>query len=185
MEDKPNIEISILKGFKLFNKNTPFVINLFAPDLNEKEQEKKRVNVDLICVIDISGSMEGEKLNQVKESLKILVDMMNQKDRIALILFESKAELFYDLNYLSEKNKSKLKNLIDKIESKGGTNIANGLEIAIELLKKIKDNKARSSSIILLSDGCDNHLNDIELGDKLKSLTKGKELFFTLNTFGY
>ena len=119
MEDKPNIEISILKGFKLFNNNTPFIINLFSPDLNEKEQEKKRVNVDLICVIDISGSMEGEKLSQVKESLKILVDMMNQKDRIALILFETKAELFYDLNYLSEKNKSKLKNLIDKIESKG------------------------------------------------------------------
>ena len=187
MEDKPNIEISVLKGFKLFNKNTPFVINLFTPDLNEKEQEKKRVNVDLICVIDISGSMNGEKLYQVKESLKILVEMMNQKDRIALILFESKAELFYDLNYLSEKNKSILKNLIDKMESKGGTNIANGLEIAVELLKKINNNnnKSRSSSIILLSDGCDNHLNDVELGDKLKSLTKGKRLFFTLNSFGY
>ena len=140
MDDKPNIEISVLKGFKLFNKNTPFVINLFAPDLNEKEQEKKRVNVDLICVIDISGSMNGEKLYQVKESLKILVEMMNQKDRIALILFESKAELFYDLNYLSEKNKSILKNLIDKMESKGGTNIANCLEIAVELLKKINNN---------------------------------------------
>ena len=185
MDDKPNIEISVLKGFKLFNKNTPFVINLFAPDLNEKEQEKKRVNVDLICVIDISGSMNGEKLYQVKESLKILVEMMNQKDRIALILFESKAELFYDLNYLSEKNKSILKNLIDKMESKGGTNIANGLEIAVELLKKINNNKSRSSSIILLSDGCDNYLNDVELGDKLKSLTKGKRLFFTLNSFGY
>ena len=43
MEDKPNIEISVLKGFKLFNKNTPFVINLFAPDLNEKELEKKKL----------------------------------------------------------------------------------------------------------------------------------------------
>ena len=26
MDDKPKIEISVLKGFKLFNQNTPFVI---------------------------------------------------------------------------------------------------------------------------------------------------------------
>ena len=187
MDDKPKIEISVLKGFKLFNQNTPFVIKLLAPDPDEKEQEEKRVNADLICIIDISGSMAGGKLYQVKESLKILVDMMNEKDRIALILFESKAELYYDLNYLSENNKSKLKNLIDKIEANGGTNMAMGLEIAIELLKKLKDNnnEGRSSSVILLSDGCDNQLNDIQLGDKLKSLTKGQGLFFTLNTFGY
>ena len=95
--------------------------------------------------------MNGEKLYQVKESLKILVEMMNQNDRIALVLFEETSELFYDLNYLSEENKSKLKNLIDKIEANGGTNIAMGLEIAIELLKKLKDNnnEGRSSSVIL------------------------------------
>ena len=187
MKAKPNIEISVLKGFKLFNQNTPFVINIIAHEQNEKEQEEKRVNADLICVIDISGSMDGEKLYQVKESLKILVDMMNEKDRIALILFESKAELYYDLNYLSGKNKTKIKNIIDKIESKGGTNIASGLEIAVELLKKLKkkNNKGRSSAVMLLSDGCDNQLDDLKLGEHLKSLTKGQGLLFTLNTFGY
>lgn len=77
MDDKPKIEISVLKGFKLFNQNTPFVIKLLAPDPDEKEQEEKRVNADLLCIIDISGSMAGGKLCQVKESLKILVDMMN------------------------------------------------------------------------------------------------------------
>ena len=74
MEDKPkgdkNIELSVLKGFKLFNQNTPFVINIFAPELNEKEQKEKRINADLIFIIDISDSMDGEKINQVKKSLK-------------------------------------------------------------------------------------------------------------------
>ena len=187
MEEKSNIQISVLKGFKLFNQNTPFVINLFAkePESPEKETEN-RTNADLICVIDISGSMSGSKIYHVKESLKILVEMMNKKDRIALVLFESQAELFYDLNYLSEKNKSNLKKLIDKIDTHGGTNIASGLEIAVELLKKYKkSSENRSSSIILLSDGQDNKFNDFQLAEKLKSLTKGQDLFFTLNTFGY
>ena len=184
---KKNIEISILKGDKLFNQNTPIIINILAPEL--KEQNETRVSADLICVIDVSGSMRGEKIYQVKESLKILVDMMDIKDRISLILFDQFAKLYYDLNYLNENNKSQLKNLIDKIEAKGGTNIASGLEIAVEILKKEKKNtdinEGRSSSVILLSDGCDNFMDDVQLGEKLKSLTKGEGLSFTLNTFGY
>ena len=105
-EQKKNIEISVLKGDKLFNANTPFIINLFAPEV--KEQEEKRVSADLICVIDISGSMQGEKIEQVKESLNILVDMMDPKDRIALVLFDQQAKLLYDLNYLDKKNKEQV-----------------------------------------------------------------------------
>ena len=175
-EQKKNIEISVLKGDKLFNANTPFIINLFAPEV--KEQEEKRVSADLICVIDISGSMQGEKIEQVKESLNILVDMMDPKDRIALVLFDQQAKLLYDLNYLDKKNKEQVKNLIKSIEARGGTNIASGLEIAVDILKKekknVKDNESRSSSIILLSDGCDNYSNDIVLAEKLKSFTKGE-----------
>ena len=186
-EPKNDIEIKVYKGDKLFNKNIPFVINLFAPEA--KEEDEQRVNADLICVIDISGSMDGQKIHLVKESLKILVDMMDPKDRIALVLFNQSAKLYYDLDYLSEKNKSHVKTLIDKIQANGGTNIASGLEVAIEILKKQKKNEKneeeRSSSVILLSDGRDNYMDDIQLGEKLKSLTKGEGLSFTLNTFGY
>ena len=154
-EQKKEVEITILKGDKLFNENTPFVINLLYPE--SKEQEEKRVSADLVCIIDISGSMRGKKINLVKESLKILVDMMDQKDRIALVLFSSEAKLYYDINYLIQENKSKIKDLINNINASGGTNIASGLEIAVEILKKQKENKnieeGRSSSIILLSDG--------------------------------
>ena len=187
-EQKKDIEISIYKGDKLFNKNTPFVVNLFAPEAKE-ESDEKRVSADLICVIDISGSMDGEKIHLVKESLKILVDMMDAKDRIALVLFDQAATLYYNLEFLSKENKSKIKEKIGKIEARGGTNIASGLQIAVDILKnekkRPKDNEERSSSIILLSDGCDNYMDDIQLGEKLKSLTKGENLSFTLNTFGY
>mgnify|MGYP003571535658 FL=1 len=44
------INISILQSQKLFNKNTAFVLSLTSPDKLEKDS-----NVDLLCVIDISG----------------------------------------------------------------------------------------------------------------------------------
>jgi len=59
MENKDNdIDISIIKGDKLLNKNIPFVINLSTPQPDEND---KKNNEDLICVIDISGSMCGYK----------------------------------------------------------------------------------------------------------------------------
>ena len=191
MQSKPTtkqqVEISIYKGDKLLNENTPFVVNLLAPE--SKEQTAQKVNADLICVIDISGSMSGAKIHLVKESLKVLIDMMDPKDRIALVLFSDTAQIIYDLNYLTSENKSKLKGLINGINAYGGTNIASGLQLAVDILKKEKNktttNSGRSSSVLLLSDGQDNILNAEQLGEKLKTFTKGEGLSFTLNTFGY
>lgn len=102
MEKNNDIEISILKADKLFNENTPFVINLSSP---EPDEDIKKSNADLICVIDISGSMSGEKIWHVKESLKILLNLMDEKDRICLILFDNDATNYFNLNYLTKKNK--------------------------------------------------------------------------------
>ena len=182
MKNFNDIEISIIKGDKLFNSNTPFVITLTAPESDEND---KKCNADLICVIDVSGSMWGTKIQQVKESLKILLDVMDEKDRICLILFSSFSENYFDLNYLTKENKKILENKINKIEANGGTNILSGLKKAIDVIKSQCNNEKNVSSILLLSDGCDNELNDIQLAEKLKNLTKGLGLSFTLNTFGY
>ena len=119
MEDV-NVNISIMKGDKLFNENTPFVVNVFVP---ESKNLKIRSKVDLICVIDISGSMAGAKIDLVKKSLKILVNLMEKTDRICIILFNNSAQNFFNLNYLTKEIKNKLNNIIDNIKAEGGTNI--------------------------------------------------------------
>ena len=185
MENNENkVEISVLKGDKLFNDNIPFVINISSP---QPEINEKKCNADLICVIDISGSMHGEKIELVKESLKILIDMMDKNDRLALILFENQSTIKFNLNYITDNVKKDLIDKINSITAHGGTNILSGLEKAVEILKADKKTaeENRISSIILLSDGCDNYSDEIGLGESLKKLTKGSGLCFTLHTFGY
>ena len=185
MDNNENkIEISVLKGDKLFNENTPFVINISSP---QPEINEKKCNADLICVIDVSGSMQGEKIELVKESLKILIEMMDKNDRLALIVFENNSTIKFNLNFLTDNVKKDLINEINSINAHGGTNILSGLEKAIEILKADKKTAEddRISSIILLSDGCDNYSDEISLGESLKKLTKGSGLSFTLHTFGY
>ena len=189
-EENKKVNISILQGSKLFNENTPFIINLNSPDtLNKKS------NVDLICIIDISGSMKNQKLKLVKDSLKLLVSFMDEKDRMALILFNDKATQYLDLSFLTIETKKNFISKIEKITSKGGTNILSGLEKAVNILKeeRLKEQNninndtqnIRVKSLMLLSDGNDNDYNDIEIADGLKKLTKGFNLSFTLHTFGY
>ena len=182
MENNNDIDISIIKGEKLFNKNTPFVINLSTPQPDEND---KKSNADLICVIDISGSMFGGKINQVKESLKILVNLMDEKDRLCLILFNEEADIYYNLQNLTIENKSILINKINEIQADGGTNILSGLQKAVNIIKNSNSSSKYVSSIWLLSDGRDNNLDEIGLVNGLKNLTKGLGLSFTLNTFGY
>ena len=190
-ENNKKVNISVLQGRKLFNENTPFIININSPDTIMKKS-----NVDLICIIDISGSMKKEKLQLVKESLKSLVSFMDEKDRMALVLFNDKATQYLDLSYLTKETKANFIKKIDKITYRGGTNILSGLEKAVNILKEEKlkevnninndeNENIRVKSLMLLSDGNDNDYNDIEIADGLKNLTKGNNLSFTLHTFGY
>ena len=48
--------------------------------------------IDLICVIDRSGSMEGANLEYAKKALVTLLDFLHPNDRLALIIFNEKAE---------------------------------------------------------------------------------------------
>ena len=48
-------------------------------------KQNLRFPIDLICVIDTSGSMNGEKLSLLKNTLLFLLEQMKEKDRISLI----------------------------------------------------------------------------------------------------
>ena len=51
------------------------------------------------------------KIDLVKKSLKVLVDIMEKTDRIWIILFSDSAKNFFDLNYLRDEIKNKLYNI--------------------------------------------------------------------------
>jgi Mg-chelatase subunit ChlD len=72
------------------------MITLKAPSIlsneaTEKELDELRVPVDLVCVVDQSGSMGGEKIALLKDTLNYIVDQMGPLDRLAIISFDTKA----------------------------------------------------------------------------------------------
>ena len=110
-------------------------------------------NADLICIVDVSGSMSYyNKINLVRESLTYLVNMMANEDKLAIVAFNDVASTRLDLKEMNEKNKVEAINAINGLEADGYSNILEGL---IEGLKHVEDvyfSEERVVSMILISD---------------------------------
>ncbi len=72
------------------------MVTLKAPVLlsntaSEKELDELRVPVDLVCIVDQSGSMQGNKIHLLKDTLNYIVDQTSVLDRLAIISFDTQA----------------------------------------------------------------------------------------------
>jgi hypothetical protein len=124
------------------------------------EIELARTGTDLVCVIDVSGSMNsGGKIEMVKHSLSFIVDNLCGKDRISLVIFDDRAQRLCPLTVCDEAGRSSLQSTISTIQTNGSTNIEFGLRLGLKVLqdRRIVNNL---SALFLLSDGQDTCGND-------------------------
>lgn len=61
-----------------------------------------RTNVDLICVLDISSSMGGEKIDLVKKTMKYVLEALSPSDRLCIITFSNTATRICPLKLVSK-----------------------------------------------------------------------------------
>ena len=113
-------------------------------------------NIDVVEVIDRSGSMSGEKIQAAKDSAKLFVDLMRINDSIGVVSYSSSASVNYGLTKItSETIKQNAKNAIDRISAGGYTSIGAGLRAAYNELVN-KGDPTRPRAIVLMSDGWQN-----------------------------
>ncbi|MCY1018344.1 YfbK domain-containing protein [Pyxidicoccus sp. MSG2] len=109
----------------------------------------------LVFVIDVSGSMEGEeRLGLVKRALRLLVDALDERDRVSIVVYGSEARLV--LGPTNATQKQKLLSAIDSVSSEGSTNAQQGLELGYALAAKHVV-KGSINRVILCSDGVANN----------------------------
>ena len=90
-----------------------------------------RAPLDLIAVIDKSGSMSGQPLALVRASLRQIVSQMRNGDRLGIVLYGDTAAVYLQpTDYAG--NKETLLKAIDGIESAGSTFMEAGLKVGYE-----------------------------------------------------
>jgi Ca-activated chloride channel family protein len=143
-------------GFLMFGGENAFGLGGYSrtpiedvlPVRCDFEKEKETPSLAMAIVIDRSGSMSGEKLEMAKTAARSAVELLSPQDYAGVVIFDDQASWAADLQ--SAASKQTIIDRIASIESSGGTNIAPGLELALQALRT---SPAKLKHVILLTDG--------------------------------
>ncbi|CAF1272589.1 unnamed protein product [Adineta steineri] len=157
------------------------LVTVKAPSIfSSSSSSFSRVPIDLVCVVDTSGSMQGGKITLLKQTLIYIVDQLNELDRLAIVSFNTTAFNYsHGLKRLNQQNKEMLKKSItENIKASGGTFIGCGLSMGIELFAS-RQTKNPVGGLLLLTDGQDNQVHDYS--NLMNTLPEG----VLVHSFGY
>ncbi|XP_061346547.1 E3 ubiquitin-protein ligase WAV3-like [Gastrolobium bilobum] len=118
--------------------------------------ENSRASVDLVTVLDVSGSMAGTKLALLKRAMSFVIQNLGPSDRLCVIAFSSTARRIFPLRQMTDTGRQQALQAVNSLFSNGGTNIAEGLKKGARVFAERRW-KNPVSSIILLSDGQDTY----------------------------
>ena len=111
----------------------------------------------VVFVLDTSGSMEGKKLQQLKEAMKSILEELREQDFFSILQFSDDVTEWRPSKAAANKvNVDEAKTHIEALQAGGGTNIHGGLRKALSRLheQSLKASKGQPSAmIIFLTDG--------------------------------
>jgi Ca-activated chloride channel family protein len=122
-----------------------FFLLLLAPRV--EVDERQVVAKDVILVLDTSGSMEGEKIEQAKGALEFILEHLNPEDRFNIVAFSTGVRA-YEREPEPATRADRAMSFIDDLRAVGGTNIDLALAEALAMA-----NGERPQIVIFLTDG--------------------------------
>ncbi len=125
-----------------------FFMARLAPRMPDPD---KVIPKDICFVIDVSGSMSGEKIRQAQKSLQFCLSNLNKKDRFCVVPFSTESKPFQDkLVDATPQNVQAARKRVDDLKAIGGTNIN---EAVLDALKMAPKGSKRPYMVVFMTDG--------------------------------
>lgn len=128
-------------------KHSLAMVTLKAKDFNT---DKKPAN-NLVFLMDVSGSMnEPDKLPLLKSSFKLLVNQLDEEDKVSIVVYAGAAGVVLDATHGHRKDE--ILDAIEELDAGGSTAGGEGINLAYKIAKEnfVDDGNNR---IILATDG--------------------------------
>jgi Ca-activated chloride channel family protein len=106
--------------------------------------------LNLCLVLDRSGSMAGQKIENLRRAVELVIDQLDPMDILSIVLFDDRAEVLVPATPVTDKNALKAK--VRSITDRGGTEMSKGMQLGIQELQKHLT-PDRVSRMVLLTDG--------------------------------
>ena len=105
---------------------------------------------NIALVLDRSGSMDGEKMDRLREAVGYVVDRLSDADLVSVTIFDDQVETLVPSQ--PAKNRDEIKAKLAGVIARGGTQISDGLSAGLAEAKK-GSARDRVSRVLLLTDG--------------------------------
>ena len=107
------------------------VLSVVAPCADDSHRAPLR----LVAVLDKSGSMHGEKMRLVKQTMIFMLRYLSDKDALGVVEYGSDAKVVAPLTWCDQDGRNRLQHAIERIRIDGQTNLSGGLIKGLELHK--------------------------------------------------
>lgn len=113
-----------------------------------------RRGMDIVCVLDNSGSMSGAKFQYLQHALRFIQSQLTSVDRLSLVTFNHSASCVHGLYRMTPERRAESEALVNSLIAGGGTNIYAGMRSGADVLQQ---RAARNpiTCMFLLTDGQD------------------------------
>lgn len=162
------------------DNTTHLVVSLEAPTL---DWLKKRPSVAILPVLDLSGSMQGAKLEYAKKSILKLIEHLQPGDVAGLVTFSNRSRIDVKPQPVTSKLKDQMKSVVEKLGVEGGTNFADALVDSLNIIQSLDLPAKYLHRIIMFTDG--EPTVGITDTKAILGMLKSKRTRATLSAFGY
>lgn len=146
-----------------------------------KEKKNGAKPIAAVFVADVSGSMDGEPLNRLKESLLKGQKYLGRDNSIGLVTYSDDVSINLPIAKYGTNQQSKFVGAVESLQANGGTATFDGVVVAMKMLQdEVKKNPNVRPLIFVLSDGQTNKGNSL---DDIKGLVKAYKI--PIYTIGY
>lgn len=183
-----SVNLVVKSEYSVYSKdkvNSVYVnCNIKAPECPELDRKP----VDLVVVLDRSGSMSGSKLELCKKTIEFLIRELSPKDRLSIVSYDTNVRTDMRLTLMDNKGTQSTEGILKRIRAGSATNLSGGLLAGVQEIQSETrtdgGNPNPIQSVLLLTDGLANH-GITDTSGIIKVLEGSLKPNVTIFTFGY
>lgn len=120
------------------------------PEAYRAKTEAGRPPISLSVVLDVSGSMHGQKIEHTRKALQMAARLLREGDALSMVVFSDEARVALEPKPYNDQTKQVFLSLVDEIRPGGSTALSAGLSLGLQQAQAMP---TENRLTLLLSDG--------------------------------